>query len=31
VFPELVAEDENEVLTVGYKGITPYLLEAIKE
>lgn len=31
VFPELVGEDENEILAVDYIGIIPYLLEAIKE
>lgn len=31
VIPELVAEDENEILAVDYNGLIPYLLEAIKE
>jgi len=31
VIPELVAEDENEILAVDYNGMIPYLLEAIKE
>ena len=31
VFPELVSEDENEMLSVNYQGLVPVLINAIKE
>jgi len=31
VFPELVTEDENEILAVNYQGIVPVLINALKE
>jgi len=31
VFPELVSEDENEMLSVNYQGLVPVLINAVKE
>ena len=31
VFPELVSEDDNEMLAVNYQGLVPVLINAIKE
>ena len=31
VFPELVSEDENEMLAVNYQGLVPVLINALKE
>ena len=31
VFPELVAEDGNEMLAVNYQGLVPVLINALKE
>ncbi len=31
VFPELVTEDQNEMLSVNYQGLVPVLINAIKE
>jgi hypothetical protein len=31
VFPELVTEDENEILAVNYQGLVPVLINALKE
>ena len=31
VFPELVSEDDNEVLAVNYQGLVPVLINALKE
>jgi len=31
VFPELVTEDDNEMLAVNYQGLVPVLINAIKE
>ena len=31
VFPELVSEDGNEMLSVNYQGLVPVLINAIKE
>ncbi|MDC0870166.1 tail fiber domain-containing protein [Flavobacteriaceae bacterium] len=31
VFPELVTEDENEMLAVNYQGLVPVLINALKE
>ena len=31
VFPELVTEDDNEMLAVNYQGLVPVLINALKE
>ena len=31
VFPELVSEDDNEMLAVNYQGLVPVLINALKE
>ena len=31
VFPELVSEDDNEMLSVNYQGLVPVLINALKE
>ena len=31
VFPELVSEDDNEMLAVNYQGLVPILINALKE
>ena len=31
VFPELVSEDDHEMLTVNYQGLIPVLINALKE
>ena len=31
VFPELVSEDDNEMLAVKYQGLVPVLINALKE
>ena len=31
VFPELVSEDDNEMLAVNYQGLLPVLINALKE
>jgi len=31
VFPELVSEDDNDILAVNYQGLVPVLINAIKE
>ncbi len=31
VFPELVTEDDNEMLAVNYQGLVPVLINAMKE
>ena len=31
VFPALVSEDENEMLSVNYQGLVPVLINAVKE
>ena len=31
VFPELVSEDDNEILAVNYQGLVPVLINALKE
>jgi pullulanase/glycogen debranching enzyme len=31
VFPELVSEDQNEMLAVNYQGLVPVLINALKE
>ena len=30
-FPELVSEDDNEMLAVNYQGLVPVLINALKE
>ena len=31
VFPELVTDDNNEILAVNYQGLVPVLINALKE
>ena len=31
VFPELVSEDDNEMLAINYQGLVPVLINALKE
>ena len=31
VFPELVSEDDNQMLAVNYQGLVPVLINALKE
>ena len=31
VFPELVSEDDNEMLAVNYQGLVPVLINALKD
>ena len=31
LFPELVSEDDNEILAVNYQGLVPVIINALKE